>query len=67
MFRNLEAEQHRAGLTNLDVAQALNISRVTYETKKKNGKFTRPEIVKLLRLFGCTFEYLFAPSDERTA
>lgn len=60
MFRNLEAEQRRAGMTNSDVAQILGISRVTYENKKKDGKFTRPEIVKLLHLFGVTFEYLFA-------
>ena len=60
MFRNLEAEQHRRGLTNAEVAQILNISRATYEKKKKSGKFTRPEIVTLLKLFDCKFEYLFA-------
>lgn len=60
MFRNLEAEQHRRGLTNAEVAQILNISRATYENKKKSGKFTRPEIVTLLKLFDCKFEYLFA-------
>lgn len=59
MFRNLEAEQRRKGFTNADVAQILNISRATYVAKKKNGKFTRPEIVTLLKLFGCKFEYLF--------
>ncbi len=66
MFRNLEAEQHRHGMANSEVAQLLSISRVTYEAKKKNGKFTRPEIVKLLRLFNCTFEYLFQ-TDGPTA
>ncbi len=59
MFRNLEAEQRRKGLTNTEVARILNVSRATYETKKKTGKFTRPEIVALLELFGCKFEYLF--------
>ncbi|WP_302818387.1 hypothetical protein [Ruthenibacterium lactatiformans] len=59
MFRNLEAEQKRAGLTNSEMARILDISRVTYESKKKDGKFNRPEIVKLLRFFNCTFEYLF--------
>lgn len=57
MFRNLEAEQRRAGMTNTDVAEYLGVSRATYENKKKDGKFTRPEIVKLLRLFNCKFEY----------
>lgn len=66
MFRNLEAEQHRKGLTNAGVAQLLNISRVTYETKKKTGKFTRSEIVILLRFFECKFEYLFATDNSPT-
>ena len=59
MFRNLEAEQRRAGMTYTDVAEYLGVSRATYENKKKDGKFTRPEIVKLLRLFNCKFEHLF--------
>ena len=40
MFRNLEAEQARKGYTNSDVANLLGISRVSYENKKKTGKFT---------------------------
>lgn len=63
MFRNLEAEQRRAGMTNSDVAEILGISRVTYENKKKDGKFNRREIVALLKLFGVTFEYLFEDSQ----
>lgn len=39
LFRNLEAEQARKGLTNSDVAGKLGISRVSYESKKKTGKF----------------------------
>lgn len=35
MFKNLNAEQARMGLTNSDVAQRLGISRVSYESKKK--------------------------------
>ena len=59
VFRNLEAEQKRVGMTNLQMAEYLGVSRVTYETKKKNGMFTRPQIVKLLDLFHCGFDYLF--------
>ena len=40
LFRNLEAEQARKGYTNSDVANLLGISRVSYENKKKTGKFT---------------------------
>lgn len=36
MFRNLEAEQRRAGMTNTDVAEYLGVSRATYENKKKD-------------------------------
>ena len=51
MFRNLEAEQARLRLTNQKVADILEISRVSYENKKKTGKFTTREIKKLCRLF----------------
>mgnify|MGYP005767786285 CR=1 FL=1 len=66
MFRNLEAEQKRRGLTNSQISEILGISRATYEAKKKNGMFSRPQIVKLLELFGCDFNYLFAYSDDTT-
>ena len=65
MFRNLEAEQKRAGYTNSDVASLLGITRETYESKKKTGKFNRSEIVTLLEMFKCTFEYLFDPSEAK--
>ena len=64
MFRNLEAEQKRLGLTNQEVANMLGISRVTYECKKKNGKFNRPQLVALMKLFNCSFEYLFEFNGE---
>ena len=67
MFRNLDAEQSRRKMTNFQVAEYLGISRVTYENKKKNGLFTRPQIVRLIRLFDCTFEYLFATTNDKTA
>lgn len=60
MLKNLEAEQARIGYSNSKIAELLGISRVTYEHKKKNGSFTRPQIQTLLDLFNCNFEYLFA-------
>lgn len=60
MFPNLEAEQSRMGLNNSKVAEKLNISRVSFENKKKNGKFNRAEIVALCELFHSSFEYLFS-------
>lgn len=63
MFRNLNAEQARADLNNTQVAEKLGISRVSYESKKKSGKFTTSEAKMLCMIFSCSFDYLFA-SDE---
>ena len=65
VFRNLEAEQARKGYTNHNVADILGISRVSYENKKKSGKFTTCEIKALCKLFGCKFDYLFATAEEQ--
>lgn len=64
LFRNLEAEQARYGLTNQNVADKLGISRVSYESKKKSGKFTTLEIKALCKLFRCKFDYLFAETEK---
>ena len=64
MFRNLEAEQARSRLTNQDVATKLGISRVSYENKKKSGKFTTWEIKALCKQFKCKFDYLFETEKE---
>lgn len=65
MFKNLEAEQARKGYTNQKMAEILGISRVSYENKKKSGKFTASEIKVLCKTFGCRFDYLFhTESDE---
>lgn len=65
MFRNLEAEQARFGYTNQNVAEKLGISRVSYENKKKTGKFTTLEIKSLCKLFKCKFDYLFSTEEVR--
>lgn len=67
MFSNLEAEQARKRLTNQDVATYLDISRQSYESKKKSGNFKYSEIAKLLDLFKVSFEYLFADSKDEIA
>ena len=64
MFRNLDAEQARHGYTNQNMADKLGISSVSYENKKKSGKFTTAEIKVLCKLFKCKFDYLFAESNE---
>lgn len=64
MFRNLDAEQARNGFNNTDMAQKLGISRVSYENKKKSGKFTTVEIKMLCQIFRCKFDYLFATEED---
>lgn len=66
MFRNLEAEQARMGFTNTDMAVKLGISRVSYENKKRTGKFTALEAKKMCKIFKVKFDYLFA-TDEKGA
>lgn len=64
MFRNLDAEQARHGRSNADMANILGISRVSYENKKKSGKFTTFEIKTLCKFFKCKFDYLFATQEK---
>ena len=64
MFANLAAEQVRYKMTNESVAEKLGISRVSYESKKKSGRFTVAECWALCLLFSCNFEYLFATEDK---
>lgn len=59
MFPNLQAEQGRNGMTNQAVADVLNITRASYEQKKKSGNFTVSECKALCQLFKTSFEYLF--------
>lgn len=66
MYKNLNAEQARHDLSNTAVADMLGISRVSYENKKKNGKFNAIEAKKLCSFFSCSFEYLFATDDDPT-
>lgn len=64
MFRNLDAEQARNSYTNQQMAEKLNISRVSYENKKKTGKFTALEAKRLCRIFHVKFDYLFKTEPD---
>lgn len=65
VFRNLEAEQARFGYTNQQMADKLGISRVSYENKKKTGKFIALEAKKLCKIFKVKFDYLFATESDQ--
>ena len=64
VFRNLNAEQARFSYTNQQMADKIGISRVSYESKKKTGKFTAIEAKKLCKIFKVKFDYLFATDDS---
>lgn len=64
MFRNLDAEQARFSYTNQQMADKLGISRVSYENKKKTGKFTALEAKKMCIIFKVTFDYLFETNES---
>lgn len=65
MYNNLNAEQARAHMTNQQVAEKLGLSRVSYESKKKSGRFIARECAKLCALFGCSFDYLFESNSKQ--
>ena len=62
MFPNLNAEQARYGHSNEYVASMIGLKRCTYETKKRNGKFTMNEINALCEVYHCDYAYLFSAS-----
>lgn len=64
MFPNLSAEQKRKGISNKIMAELLNVSKQTYERKKRIGTFTIYEINFLCKFFNCNYEYLFATEEE---
>lgn len=67
MFPNLNAEQARKNLTDEKVAELIGIKRAAYGRKKQNQRFLVDECLKLCKVFDCTFEYLFATDDTRSA
>ena len=64
LFKNLDAEQARHSYTNQRMADIVGISRVSYENKKKNGKFTALEAKKMCKIFKVKFDYLFATDED---
>ena len=62
MFPNLSAEQARHGKTDDDIAAVLNISRVSYGAKKRDGRFSITEANALCDYFECPYTYLFSES-----
>lgn len=66
VFRNLDAEQARWGMTNAATGDLIGVSRVVFENKKKSGRITVLEAQKLCEYFHCDFDYLFKVYDIAT-
>lgn len=58
-YPNIKAEQVKKQMSNSEVAEKLNLSRVSYESKLKSGRFIASEVVALCHLFCCDLHYLF--------
>lgn len=63
LYANLCAEQARKGLTDAETAKAIGVITRTYVWKKNNGTFKLSECMALVKLFNCSFEYLFETAN----
>jgi DNA-binding XRE family transcriptional regulator len=66
MYPNLMGMKAYHGLTSDEMGNILGISRNSYESKMKSGRFTPKECKLLCQYFNKSFDYLFATDDEIT-
>lgn len=70
MYRNLDAEMARIGVTKAAIAKLLKVRHATV-IDKTNGKsrFYYDEAVKIKKHFfpNCSLEYLFSQDEHHTA
>lgn len=64
-FKNIEAEQVRAGFTQEEIAKKLNITRKTYRHWIDGGSIPASKLCELSDLFGCSIDYLLGRSEVR--
>lgn len=68
MFANLLGQKEYYRLTDTDMANIIGVSRTSYESKIKTGRFTPSECAAFIKFFGKPFEFLFAEEPlERDA
>ena len=70
MYRNLEAEMARTGVTRGDIAKFLGVRYATVIDKiKGKSRFYLDEAIKIQKRFfpKCSVEYLFEQDELRTA
>ena len=67
MYPNLLGQKAYHNMTNDDMAKVIHVSRKSYESKIKTGRFTLEEGRAYCKFFNKDFDYLFALNDTRTA
>lgn len=67
MYPNLLGQKAYHNMTNDDMAKVIHVSRKSYESKIKTGRFTLEEGRAYCKFFKKDFDYLFALDDTRTA
>lgn len=63
MYPNLLGQKAYHNMSNDDMAKVINVSRKSYESKVKTGRFTLEEGRAYCKFFGKDFDYLFALND----
>lgn len=64
MYPNLLGQKAYHKLTEDDMASIIGVSRVSYQSKIKSGRFTPKECKAYCLYFGKSFEFLFAEDSE---
>ncbi len=64
MFANLLGQKAYHKLTDEDMGKIIGVSRNSYSSKIKSGRFFPEECKKYCEYFGKTFEYLFAIEED---
>ena len=66
MYPNLLGQKAYNKLNEDNMAEIIGVSRTSYQSKIKSGRFTPAECKAYCDYFNKTFEYLFA-TDERVS
>lgn len=64
MYPNLLGQKAYHKLTDAEMAEVIGVTRTSYSSKIKTGRFTPGECWKFCKFFGKSFEYLFATDDD---
>lgn len=64
MFANLLGQKAYHKLTDEEMGKIIGVSRNTYCSKMKSGRFWPDECKKYCCFFGKSFDYLFATDED---